>query len=148
MCFFLCFFPSEIIQTRLRLLTGEEMHQINCIALTFRMSDGHCSVREGNTSRKNALSVHIVRSQVATPEGTAVLENRIRATGSLQARAVTSLIPVLFLQGSRKFLARVSEVHNYHFLAFLMGMWHLNSSLVKAGMLLVGPWPADLLLTT
>lgn len=110
------FFPSEIIQTRLHLLTTEEMHQINCIALTFRMSDCHCSVWEGNTSRKNALSVCIVCSHVATPEGTAVPENRIQTSGSLQTRAVAPLISLLFLQGNRKFLAIVSEVHNYQFL--------------------------------
>lgn len=92
MCIFLWFLLSEIIQTRLHLLTVAEMHQINCIALTFRTSDCHWSVQEGNTSRKNALSVHIVCSQVATPEGTAVLENRIQTTGSLQTRAVTPLI--------------------------------------------------------
>lgn len=95
------------------MLAAEEMHQTNCIAVTFRTSDCHCSVQEGNTSRKSALPVHIVCSHVATPEGTAVLENRIQATGSLQTRAVTPLIAVLFLQGSRKFLASVSEVHSY-----------------------------------
>lgn len=121
MCIFLWFFPSEIIQTGPHVLTAEEMHQINCIALTFRTSDCHCSVQDRNTSRKNALSVHIVCSHVGTPEGTAVLENRIQTTGSLQTRAVTSLISVLFFQGSRKFLASVSEVHNYQFICISNG---------------------------
>lgn len=120
MSIFLCFFPSEIIQSRLHLLRAE-VHQINCIALTFRTLDCQCSAQEGNASRKNALSVCIVCSHVATPEGTSVPENRILTTGSLQTRAVAPQVALLFLQGNRKFLASVSEVHNYQFLCISNG---------------------------
>ncbi|NXF26591.1 CC125 protein, partial [Rhodinocichla rosea] len=71
--------------------------------------------------RKNALSVCIVCSHVATPEGTAVPENRIQTTGSLQTRAVAPQMSLSFLQGNRKFLASVLEVHNYQFLCISNG---------------------------